>query len=409
MKFILKLSWRNIWRNKRRSFLTLAAVAFAVFVPELMRGLQVGTFNYNIEHTLKTYSGYLQIQRKGYFKAPSLNKSFHFSNGIKKILNSNENVAGFAPRIVSSDLAAFKNNSLGVMLTGIVPKLELQTSQLTEKIVRGKFLQTDTSANIILGNKLLENLGAKLGDEIVVLAQGLDGSMGNMKFKITGVVSFGSPRLDGKVAFIGLKTAQELLAMYGRVNIVAVRLNSLGKSVTVKETLKSKIKDSSLTVLDWKEFMPGLEETTQLKASSTFLIELILFLIVGFGILNTMLMSVTERYLEFGISLSIGISNFRLAVTIFLEMLMIISIGIVLGNVFGYGLNYHFMHNPILVGGSLKQMYEHYGFLPLIFSSTRPDIFINITIVIVIISIIVSLYPIYKVFRLEPLKGIRYT
>ncbi len=409
MNLILKLSWRNLWRNKRRTLFTFLAVAFAVLIPELMKGFQIGTFNFNIENTLRDYSGYIQIERKEYFATSSPAKSFGFSEHLQNVLQKTPGVVAFAPRVSASGLIAFGKNVSGVMLTGVNPKQELKTSRLTKKIVTGNFLDSDSSANIILGEKLFEDLNLRLGEKVVVLAQGADGTMGNLKFKVAGVIRFGSPRLDNQIAFVGLKTAQELLALDGKLNVVTIRLNSLNDCNPVALKLKSEIKNPKLTVLTWKEFMPGLEQTVKMKAASVFLIEIILFLIVAFGVLNTMLMAVAERYLEFGISLSIGISNLKLSVTIFFEMLLTIILGIILGNIFGYALNYYFAHHPIVVGGAMKKMYAHYGFLPFIYSSVEPQIFINVTLTIIVISTLVSLYPIYKVFELEPLKGIRYT
>jgi ABC-type lipoprotein release transport system permease subunit len=409
VSIFLKLAWRNIWRNSRRSLLTLTAIAFAVFVAETMKGMQVGTFEFNIEHTLRFFSGYLQIQREEYSDFPSPSKSFRVRREISAALDREKDVVGYAPRITGSALVGYKGNSYGAMLIGVSPHAEEKTFEFTKRIVTGRFLQNDTSAEVVLGEGLMRNLHARIGEKIVILAQGRDGSMGNMKFKIVGAVRMGSSEIDKKILFIGIAAANEMLAMHGAVSYIAVRLSSLGVVGKVQKRLQEKLNDTKLRVLSWKEIIPQLEETLQMKAAGTFLIELILFIIVGFGILNTLLMSVMERHFEFGISLSIGMKNGKLASLIFLEFILLLLVGLFAGNVVGYLLNYYLSFHPIVMGSAMRQMYEHYGFLPFIYSSAEPRIFFNITFVITIIALFAALYPVWKVLKLEPLKGIRYT
>ena len=162
-------------------------------------------------------------------------------------------------------------------------------------------------------------------------------------------------------------------------------------------------------VLPWNEVNPELQQAIQLDNVSGILFLGILIVIVAFGILNTVLMSVTERFREFGVVLSIGMPQKKLTYLVYIETMFIAVIGLIFGNLLGYFVNYYLMLHPIVFGGEIKRLYELYHFLPELRSSLRVSIFIYVSLSIIGISILSCLYPAYKVYKLEPLKGIRQT
>ncbi|MBN1301477.1 MAG: ABC transporter permease [Melioribacteraceae bacterium] len=410
MKLLIKLAWRNIWRNKRRSILTLAAITFATFAAVAMRGFQLGTYGVNIKNAVEMFNGYIQIQREGYQKNPSLHLAFNYTDEVKTKLIANDEIISFSPRIQAAGLIGYKDNSFGTVIFGIDPGTESNTTKIMEKLETGEFFCADTSLNIVIGDKLLNNLEMEIGDTVVVLGQGFDGSLGNMKFKVTGTIKTGSPELDQMAVFMGISTAQELLSLYGnRIHSIAIKLESFNKMFEVREVLSSEFTGSGLAVLTWEEVMPDFKQSIELDNISGILMLLILIIIVAFGILNTVLMSVTERFNEFGVTLSIGMPQLKLVYLILIETFFIAIVGILIGDLIGAAINYYFIQNPIEFGSEYAYIYEEYGFLPRIESSLDPMIFINNTLMILAISIASCLYPLYKVFKLEPLKGIRYT
>lgn len=408
MKLLLKLSWRNIWRNKRRSVITLLAVTFAVFFAVAMRGVQDGVYGINIRTAVEIFAGFLQIENKDYLDNPSITKSFKPDDKLIARLENNTEIKQFSKRVYANGLASLRENTLPAMIVGIQPEKEKEVTTLFKKISDGKFLQSDSSANALIGHKLLKNLKAGIGDEIILLTQGFDGSMGNMKFRITGILKTGSPDLDEAGVVIPIKTAQNLASLYGRISSIAVSLNNFNKIEDVRETLNKKL-SGDLQAFSWKEILPELKESIELDNISGLMFLAILIIIVTFGILNTVLMSVTERFREFGIALSIGMPQKKLVAIIIMETVFVTVIGIIFGNILAYGLNSYLVANPIIMEGSYGALYEEYGFLPIITSSIQAAIFINSTLVILGAALLASIYPIIKVYRLEPLKGIRYT
>lgn len=409
MKLLIKLAWRNIWRNKRRSVLTLAAVTFAVLMAIGMRGIQLGTYALNIQSAVELFSGYLQVQVKGYNDTPKLSLCFNEDDKLVTALKNTKGVENYSSRIYADGLISFKDNSRGVAIIGIEPGREKKVTTFVKNVAAGKFFESDSSNEIVVGTQLLKNLNAKIGDDIVLLTQCYDGSLGNQKYKIAGTVRLGVQELESSVVFMGLKTAQSLLAMGSKISVIAIKADNARNIKEIGNNLSAAIGGNKLDVLPWNKVNPELQQAIQLDNVSGILFLGILIVIVAFGILNTVLMSVTERFREFGVILSIGMPQKKLTYIVYLETMFIALIGLILGNALGYAVNYYLILHPIVFGGEIKKLYELYHFLPELRSSLQVSIFINVSLSIIGISVLSCIYPAYKVFKLEPLKGIRQT
>ena len=409
MKLLIKLAWRNIWRNKRRSIITLAAVVFASVMAITMRGIQLGTYVLNIRSVVELFSGYLQIQDRRYLMNPSLNASFTIDKNTKEALEKTKGVLGYAPRIYAYALISYKDNSRSAAVFGIEPDKEKGVTTFVQNINSGKFFTSDSSDQIVVGDQLLKNLGAKVGDDIVLIAQGYNGTLGNQNYRIAGTVKLGVQKLESALIFMGLKSAQTLFSMGNRINVVAIKADNLDHIQEINHSLSSEIKNPDLKVLTWNKVNPELEQAIQLDNVSGIFFLGILIVIVAFGILNTVLMSVIERFHEFGVVLAIGMPQVKLINLVLIETFFITVIGLLTGNIFGYIVNYYLIIHPITFGGEAKKLYDIYHFLPQIQSTLKPSIFFNVSVSILLISALSCFYPAYKVYKLEPLKGIRHT
>ncbi len=409
MKLLLTLAWRNLWRNRRRTLITITAVLFATWFSIAMRGIQLGTYDDNISYALNLFSGYAQLQQPQYEDNPSLQKCFRLEESILQALDNDQRVKGYAPRVYADGLISYGDNSLGAAIFGIDPEVEAKVTRLTQKIRTGRMIASDSAREIVVGLTMLENLRAELGDEIVVLAQGFDGALGNMKYRIVGTVRTGLQDFDRSGVFIGLHALQELVSMQGKVNVVAVSLHNLHDVDAFTADMNAGFDPTNVRALGWEEVMPDMKQQIELDNYSGMMFLGILLVVVAFGILNTVLMSVTERFKEFGILLSVGMPQWRLVTLVLFETVFITLIGILIGNLLGLAVNWYFSVNPIVFGGEYARMMEDYGWLPQMRSIVSGSSFLNTSLSVLIISMVSALYPLYRVNSLEPLKGIRYT
>jgi putative ABC transport system permease protein len=235
VKLLVKLAWRNIWRNKRRTVLTVLAIAFATLLSLLSRSILIGVWEFNIKNILEISSGYVQIQRAGYQENPSLSKNFFYTGEVEGLLKREPLVVAYAPRIMADGLVSYRENCSGAAIMGLDPNSETRVSRFLKRVNAGRFFSAGNRDEAVLGYKMLRTLRAKLGDTLVVLAQGYDGVLGNLRFRIVGTVRMGTPAIDRGSVLIDLGAAQELLAMEGRVTTIALSVKNLSDVFPVRE------------------------------------------------------------------------------------------------------------------------------------------------------------------------------
>lgn len=406
---LLTLAWRNLWRNKRRTLITITAVVFATWFIIVMRGIQLGTYDDNITFSLNLFSGYAQLQQPGYLENPSLQKCFRFDAAMRRALDQDPRVKGYAARVYADGLLSFGDNSQGAAIFGIEPEVERRVTRLVKQLREGRMPASSSAAEIVVGKTMLDNLRAKVGDEIVMLAQGYDGALGNAKYRIVGTVRTGLIDFDRSAVFMGLEALQELVTMHGKVNVVAVALHDLHDVDSFTADMNARIDTAAVRALPWPEVMPDLKQAIDMDNYSSILFLGILLIVVAFGILNTVLMSVTERFKEFGILLALGMPQRRLVSLVLFETVFITLLGMIIGNLLGLGVNWYLSIEPIVFSGDFAEMYEQYGFLPQMRSTVLVSSFVNTSFSVLVISLLSVLYPLHRVYKLEPLKGIRYT
>ena len=412
---LVQIAWRSLLRNRRRSFLVIAAIAFATSLTMIKMNVDNGTIFEAIKDAARLSTGFIQIQKPGYINNPALQKDFVFSEELKRLTGMNSLITGVSPRIEADGLLSYEDHSMGVMIMGISPASEESITDFQNRVSAGRYLSERTSEHngapeIVVGYRLLQNLKAKVGDSIVVLCQGFDGVLSNMFVKIVGAFRTGSEEFDRMGAFMNIVDLQPFLSMDDHVTAIAIAVGKMDDVPKVSSQLDSTLKSLGLVAVPWQELMPQMDQTLKFKQSGDFVFMIILLIVVGCGILNAVLMSVTERFREYGVVLSLGMRQEKLVTTVAIETFFMIVIGILIGNLVGVGISYYVSVHPIVIGGNLEEIYRQYGFnVPIITSYVSMATSILASSTVLIISFGSTFYPLWRVLRLEPLKGIRYT
>jgi len=254
--FLLKMAWKNIWRNRTRSVITMAAIFFAVILSIATSSLREGIFENLIKNVVSFYTGYVQVHKHGYQDEQILDNSFEASTEIEQKILLDKNISCVTPRLESFALASAGNITKGCLLVGIDPERENQITSLKNKIVQGKYLKGKDTA-VILSEGLAERLKLKLNDTIVLIGQGYHGSTAAGKYRITGIAKFGSPELNDKMIFMPLKTTQEFYSASGMITSYILSLNATKKlentTAKVAETL-----GNDFEVLTWGDIIPDI-------------------------------------------------------------------------------------------------------------------------------------------------------
>lgn len=403
---IFKLAWRNIWRNKRRTYLTIASIMFAVVLAVFMRSMQLGSYERMIENSVRFYTGHIQIHQNGYWDDKVIDNSMVSDTAFIQMLSSIEGVEEVVPRLESFVLAAYGNKSRGAMLMGIVPEAEDGMTRIKAKLVAGEYLEMNDKS-VLVAEGLAKYLKLSVGDTLVMLGQGYHGSSAAGIYPIKGIVKFPISFQNDQSVFIPLPEAQWF---YDAENLLTSISLIVDKPQNVDE-INTKIKAESdldlLEVMDWKELSPEIIQSIEIDNLSGQLMLYILYIVIGFGMLGTFMMMTAERQYEFGVMMSIGMGRLKMQTVIVLEMLMMTFISLFAGIGVSLPLLIYFHFNPIMFSGDLAKVTESFGFEAGYFFSLQPEIFINQAYAIFFMSFILGFYPILSIQKLKPVKAMR--
>lgn len=408
MSIDIKMAWRNIWRNPRRSILTIIAITFACILLVFMLSWQFGSYATMISASVRIHTGHLQVQAAGYNEKKSIRLVVPDPNRIGALLDALPNVSSYTFRSNAFSLASSKDRTYGVLIVGIDPPREASVSTLKQQIRTGDYLSRDDTNQALIGYLLAKNLNVGIGDELVILGQGRDGSVAATVVIIKGIYRSGQDEFDRSSIQIPLKYFQDTYVMEHAVHEVVVIGASLDDVPDIKNALAHSIEtfdtNHRLVVLDWMELMPGLIEAIKMDLYSGLIFYVILIIVVAFSILNTFLMSVFERTREFGILMAIGTTPGRLTRLLMIESMTMTMAGIAIGIVLGIAVTWYFQVHGIVISGATELMAQ-YG-LP---ERTFPLLSLKSILIgpglVFIITFVTALYPALKVHRFKPVEA----
>ncbi|SMO45839.1 ABC transporter permease [Gracilimonas mengyeensis] len=403
----LKLAWRNIWRNKRRSLITMASVVMAVLLSSVMSSMQEGQYDQMIDNTVGSFTGHLQIQHPDYFDESTLDNSLEIDSSLIQKVEAHPEVQGVIPRIDSYALAAGDDRSKAAMVVGIDPEAEKALSTPDQKISNGKYFESADERAVLVAEGLADFLSVSVGDTLVLLGQGFRGMSAAGAYPITGIVKFGLPDMNNNVVYLPMQTAQDLYAAYGRVTAAVVMLENPEQVQQVVPELQKELGEE-YAVLGWQTLVPELVQAIEADRGSGMILLLILYMIVGFGILGTVLMMTAERKFEFGVMVAIGTARLRMSIMLILEMFFITLMGTGAGMVFSLPVMYYFNFNPLEFTGETAMAIEEYGMEPFIRFSTDPGILFEQGLIVLVITLVISLYPLVHMYKLKPVEAMRH-
>lgn len=401
----LKLAWRNLWRNKRRTLITMASVFFAVVLSSLMMSLKEGFYSSMIDSIVGSYSGYGQVHSLNYWEDKSMDNSFVLDEYLDTVLHQTEGISEYLERAEGVALAISDENSKVALVSGINVSKEKSINQLNERIIQGHFLEPDDKA-ILIGSGLADYLKLEVNDTLVLLGQGYHGSAAAGKYPVKGIIKFGSPELSKQMVFLPIKEAQWLYGMEGLVTTLVIKFDQLNKRNEVIRTLKTKL-GKAYEVMGWEELMPEVKNMIETDRIEGYVFMFILYMVVSFGILGTLLMMLSERNREFGVLVSIGMKRIKLAVMVWLETMLIVIAGAVIGIIGVLPISYYFNIYPIKMGKDVEKMMEEYGIEVALKFSVEPAVFIQQAVIICLIATFISIYPFIKLLHLNAIKSMR--
>lgn len=401
----IKIAWRNLWRNTRRTLITSASVFFGVFFAIMMTSIQKGSFENMISNMAKFYSGYIQIQEVDFKESPGVNHSFKLTDHLQNAINNNKLITSSTSRVETFALASNNDHSYPTLILGIQPEKENQKSELSKYVKDGSYL-IDGSKDLLVGKILAQNLNIKVGDSLVLLGQGYHGMSAVGIYKIAGLLDFPLLDLSKQIIYMDIAVAQDFASIPEKITSNVIMVENTDMIDKVITALQPNI-ENDIIIYSWQDLMPELLNLIEGKQSSGVMIKTLLFMIIGFGVWSTIMMMMHERRRELGVMVAIGFKKGKLLFMMLIESAFIGVIGVLSGLIVSYPIFWYLFNNPIIITGDMASIYESMGFEPKIAFSVSPEIFYNPAITIMIIFMLVSLYQIYYIAKLDVIKSLK--
>ena len=408
MSIETKMAWRNIWRNPRRSILTVCAITFASVLLVFMLSFQFGSYETMINTSVKISTGHLQVQAEKYLEKKSIRYTIPDPDIITAVLNVIPDVAAYTLRGQAFSLISSEDRTYGAVVTGIDPQREAKVSRIKKLMRQGNFLTEHDVNQAVVGRLLAKNLRVTIGDELTLLGQGRDGSIAATVMQVKGIFGSGIDEFDRSTLQIPLSTFQEVFSMDHAVHEVVVIAKSLSDVSEIKAEIQAALSDldngKSLKTLDWQELMPGLRQAIEMDLVSGLIFYGLLLIVVAFSILNTFLMAIFERKKEFGVMMAIGTTPRRMTKVLLIESMTMTVIGIAIGIMLGIGITYYFqLYGIDFAAGS--ELLSQFGITGRIYPKLS---LLSVSIgpfMVLFFTFISALYPALKVRRLCPVEA----
>lgn len=403
--WLLGMAWKNLWRNKNRTAISMASIFFAVVLSVLSSSLQQGIFDNLVKNVVSFYSGYIQVHKVGYWDEQIIDNSFSRSRGVEKRLKAAENVSGVAPRLEVFALIASRELTKGTMIMGVEPDAENRITRLQKKIVKGHYLTSADNA-VLLAEGLAKRLHVKIRDTVTIIGQGYHGATAAGKFPVKGILRFGVPQLNDQALVMPLSATQNMYGAEGMITSYVLSLRNIHALDGTAGAVRSHL-GPAYEVLTWEEIMPDIRQHIESDTNNMRAISGILYLLISFGIFGTLSMMMVERRFEMGMLVAIGMKKALLAQLLLWESLLIVGTGCLLGILASIPLVFYLNRHPVTLEGDTAAAFERFGFEPIFPTATDPSNFINQGMTVLGIGLLLSLYPIYKVIRLNALTAMK--
>ena len=402
---LLKLAWRNIWRNRNRSLITMSAIASAVLLAVLTVSLQQGVWDNLVKNLVSLYTGYAQVHAEGYWNEQTLENSFETSDSVDYLVRQTPGVTHVSHRLETFALASSGEKTRGCLVIGIDPEAEDTLTQLALKIRAGEMLHRG-SETALLATGLAKKLDLGIRDTLVLLTQGYYGSTAAIKLTVSGLLRFGAPELNDRVAYVALPVAQRWLDAPGRATSLVLGLQSARQLEPVAGALRRTL-PKGFETLTWEEMMPEITQHIKADSAGTDITLAVLYLLISFGIFSTLLMMLAERQREFGMLTALGMPPKSIARVVLLETVFLTICGCAAGILLSWPAVWYLVQHPIEFSGELAKAYERFGFEPVFPAVMKLRIFLEQTFFILFVGLVLAIYPVWRVLHINPVSAMR--
>ena len=402
---LIKLAWKNIFRNKRRTLIASIAIGIGLAALIFVDALMLGMAENMIRTATASFLGDGQIHRQGFRDAQEASMTIQALDELTARLAEETIIEHFTQRTLASGMITSPANVSAINLVGVHPPTERFLSQIDDAITEGVYFEGNNSRDIVIGVKLTEILEIKLGSRVVVtVAQAESGELSQEMFRVSGIYHFADEEMNSGMAFVRIEKAQQMLAIGKGVHEIAFKFTSLAYTQDLALPFWGTYSEHGNEALSWTQIIPQLTAVLEMTKYSKYIMGVVLFGVVIFGIINTLFMSLYERMFEFGVLRAVGTRPFGMARVILFEAgaLAVVSIG--LGAILGFVLTAIFAHVGIDYTGIEMMGVTIQEFIRPIMAVRQ---FLIYPVWVFAFTILAGLYPAWYVAKMSPVDAMR--
>lgn len=402
------IAGRNVWRNPRRTAITAGGTAFGITAFVFLFSYFDGFGEDLINNATRYVTGHAQVERAGFRQDYAPELAFDGADALLTQLRALPEVEAAAPRVQVQALASSAAKSEGILLVGIAPEAERGVTFIQRTVVEGKALAAGADRDMLIGRKLAERLGVRLGEKVIVMAQAADGELGSAAYRVSGIFATESSSFDGAMAFVTLPAAQSLLALGSRVSSINLRLRDRAALANGLPELRQRVASAGLSLAPWPALLPQLDEMVRMIRVISHILLGVAFLVIAIAIMNTVFMAVTERTREFGVMMALGMPPAATVRMVVYETLLLM----LLASFLGYGVGALLVTYFSRQGIDLSGFFQDYSTIPGLTGIVHPTLIASHIalpgVVMFAASVLISLYPALRAARLDPVRAIRH-
>ena len=400
----VQIGWRNLWRNQRRTWLTAGGIAFAVWLVVSFMALQLGQYDVMTENATSLMTGHLQVQNRDYVADSRFEDTISSAGAVMEQVRRTSGVAAVAPRVEAFALASVGERSFGAQVLGIDLQAELKTVRFVKMLAAGRALEGQDEA--VLGTILARNLGAGIGDEVVVLGTGKEGGVAAMVFTVTGLLETGMADLDRVLLLAPLAAVQEGFGLSDEVHTLVIRAGRHQDTEAVIGRLRQ-VLPAALVVRGWEEVLPELKQGIEVDRISGRIMYGIIMGLVVFSVVNSFIMTVFERTREFGMLLAIGMRPGQIMLMLQWEALFVCLLGIAMGLILALALTLWLMDVGIYLGDDMQDYARQFYMPARMYPALSVEAFSVAPLVMFAGTQLAAFLPSQRIRRLRPVEALR--
>lgn len=400
-----QIAWRNIWRNPRRTAVIMIAIIIGVWTMIFLSSLNRGIMNGMIRNAISTLTGEIQIHQKGYRSDPVIEKSMTNPKEAEAALNKTLPPGSqWASRVRVSAIASNARHSTGITLVGIEPEKEAKISFIGDKaITEGRYLKADDTSGIVVGRALLEKFETRLGYKLVLMSQDTNKEIASRAFRIIGVFRAELEATEKQFVFVNISSAREMLQLEQGISEISAILPEQADVRKIADNLKSAL-PQTYEIHTWQEILSAMTAYLEIFDGFMILWYVVVFIAMGFGIVNTMLMAVFERMREFGMLKALGMKPGRIIREVLTESFFLLVTGMAIGNILSF-LSVFALSGSGINLSALAEGAEFAGISRIIYPVIQTRDLTLANLIVFILGLLISLYPAIKAARFTPVEA----